>query len=96
MGAIPARWAFNVDIIDGQYVATVSAAASNRPQTPTVTVPLGDLSRQEIRRAAVCIKVPTNRSDSNAEMIAKIVLAVDARSSAVPTPTVDPTPDHHG
>lgn len=92
MGAIPARWAFNVDFIDGRYMATVSAVASNRPQTPTVTVPLGELSRQEIRRAAVCIKVHTNRSDSNAEMIAKIVLAVDARSSAVPTPTVDPTP----
>lgn len=92
MGAIPARWAFNVDFIDGRYMATVSAVASNRPQTPTVTVPLQELSRQEIRRAAVCIKVPTNRSDSNAEMIAKIVMAVDARSSAMPTPTVAPTP----
>jgi len=92
MGAIPARWAFNVDCIDGRYMATVSAVASNRPQTPTVTVPLGDLSRQELRRAAVSIGLRTNREHTNAEVIAMIVLAVDARPSATPTPTVDPTP----
>lgn len=98
MGAIPARWVFSVDFIDGKYVATVSADASHRPSEPRVTVPFGDLSRQEVRRSAVAMRVPTNRSDSNEEIIAKVINAVDRRRVSAPSvpvvePVVEPTPE---
>jgi cobaltochelatase CobS len=101
MGAIPARWVAEVTADfddDNEVVVAVSFGASNRPvpREACVWVGLGELSRQELRRAAANLGLGLPRSASNDELTAAIRAAVlggvvPSPAPVVPEPAPEPT-----
>lgn len=103
MGAVPARWVTEVaehhDIPDA-VIVSVSTVASNRPVDPADCnwVYLGELSRQELRRAAANLGLGLPRSASNDELMAAIKVAVlggvvPPSAPVVPEPAPEPIPE---
>lgn len=100
MGAIPSRWVVAVEADDdNQIIVSVSCQASNRPVHPSECnwVYLGELSRQELRRAAANLELGMARSASNDELVAAIRAAVlggvvPTPAPVIPTPTPEPEP----
>lgn len=101
MGAIPARWVVAVEANDdNQVIVAVSCQPSNRPVDPAECnwVYLGELSRQELRRAAANLGLGLPRSASNEELTAAIRAAVlggvvPTPAPVIPTPTPTPEPE---
>jgi len=104
MGAIPARWVTEVaehHDIPGIVIVSVSTVASNRPVDPAECnwVYLGELSRQELRRAAANLGLGLPRNASNDELTAAITVAVlggvapQPAAPVVPEPAPEPTPE---
>lgn len=103
MGAIPSRWVVAVEANDdNQVIVSVSIGASNRPVDPAECnwVYLGELSRQELRRAAANLGLGMARSASNEELTAAIRAAVlggvvptPAPAPVIPTPAPEPEPE---
>jgi len=102
MGAIPARWVTEVTegFDPGVVIVSVSTVASNRPVDPAECnwVYLGELSRQELRRAAANLGLGLPRNASNDELIAAIKVAVSggvvpSPAPVVPEPAPEPTPE---
>lgn len=102
MGAIPSRWVTEVTVDfddDNEVIVSVSCSASTRPVPASECqwVPLRDLSRQELRRAACNLRLGMPKSSTNEELTAAIkncVLGghVPAPAPSVPTPAPRPEP----
>ena len=103
MGAVPARWVTDVaeSFDPGVVIVSVSTVASNRPVDPAECnwVYLGELSRQELRRAAANLGLGLPRNASNDELTAAITVAVlggvapQPSAPVVPEPAPEPTPE---
>ena len=97
MGAVPARWVAEVTVDyddDNEVIVAVSLGASLRPvpATECFWVPLRDLSRQELRRAAANLRLGLPKAATNEELTEAIKNRVLGRRVPGKTPMVVPSP----
>lgn len=100
MGAIPSRWVTEVTQDfdgDNRVIVSVSVSASLKPVPASECqwVPLRDLSRQELRRAAANLRLGMPKASTNDDLVAAIKNAVlggsPGKTQMVPPP-VEPEP----
>lgn len=100
MGAIPSRWVTEVTRDfdnDNEVIVSVSCSASLRPVPASECqwVPLRDLSRQELRRAAANLRLGMPKASTNDDLVAAIknaVLGGHVPAPPVPSPAPEPEP----